>query len=76
MSSTLEKTTEKGSYTSLYPLIPANSLIMKKITRSFIILNTMMKKERKSFTNISIFFLRSWSYIMAYMTMISGKRLK
>lgn len=76
MNSTLEKTTEKGSYTSLYPLIPANSLIMKKITRSFIILNTMMKKERKSFTNISIFFLRSWSYIMAYMTMISGKRLK
>ena len=36
-------------------------LIIKGVTRSFVMLNTMMEIENKSFTNILIPFLRSCS---------------
>ena len=36
-------------------------LIIKSITRSFIMLNTMMENENTGFANISILFLRSCS---------------
>ena len=51
------KNTLKGSYTFLNTLIWANILIRKVLKRSFIMLNTIMENESKSFTNISIF---SW----------------
>ena len=35
-------------------LILANSVIIKSITKSFIVLNSMMENENKSFTNISV----------------------
>ena len=51
--------------------ITQNSI--KSITRSFIILNTMMENENTSFANISISFLR---YSIYAVNMISGKGLK
>ena len=55
----IKKMTRKVSYNFLNTLIQANTLIIKVLTRSFIMLNTMMENERKSFTNISILSLRS-----------------
>ena len=46
------------SYTFLEALILANSLIIKSVTRSFIMLNTMMKNEDE------VIFLGSWLQIM------------
>ena len=56
----------KGSYTFFKKLTHVNSFITKHLTRSSIVLNTMMAKESKSFTDISIFSLRSWSQIMLF----------
>ena len=41
-------------YNFVPPSIWVNSLIVKVLSRSFIMLNTMMENESKSFTNISI----------------------
>ena len=43
--------------------------------RSCIMLNTMAEIKKKSFTNISISFLRSWSHISLTVTMTSEKEL-
>ena len=45
----------------IHILIWAVNFIIKSITRSFIMLNAMMKNENTSFANISIPFLRSCS---------------
>ena len=76
----LNKENKKGSYTFLNTLIRANSLIIKVLTRSFIMLNAMIENESQSFTDISIFlsFLwdlggRSWhlfSFLVIVYTMI------
>ena len=58
MRSSSEKITEKGSYIFLNTLNPQNSLIMKRIPGSFIMLNAKMKNEHKCFTNFFIFLLR------------------
>ena len=62
----------KNSYIFLNSLNWAKNLIMKIIIRSFTIWNTMMVKEYKTFTNISVF-LSSWLQTMVHVTMISGK---
>ena len=49
--------TQNGSYTFLNILIRADKLIIKVLTRSFIMVNTMMEIESTNFTDISIFFL-------------------
>ena len=43
---------------------------------NLITLQTKMENENQSFSNNLIFFLRSWSQIMVYVTMISGKGRK
>ena len=57
---------QKGSHTILNTLIQANTLIIKVLTRIFIMLNTMMENESKSFTDISIFSPRSQSQIIVF----------
>ena len=58
--------TQNGSYTFLNILIRADKLIIKVLTRSFIMVNTMMEIESTNFTDISIFALRSWSQVMVF----------
>ena len=52
-------------------LLWISNFIIKSIIGKFIMLSNMMKEENKSFANISILFLRSYSK-----NMILGKRLK
>ena len=49
-------------YNFIDPLIWANSLFVQVLSRSFVMLNTMMENECKRFTKVSISFLspRSW----------------
>ena len=54
----------------------AINFIIKSITRSFIMLNTIMENENTSFANISIDFLRSCSEHSYAVNMISGKGSK
>ena len=61
----------RSNYNFFIKLIEANSLIVKSIVRSLIMLNTMMGKENESFTYISISF-----EMMVYVIMISGKKSK
>ena len=58
MRSSSEKITGKGSYIFLNTLNRQNSLIMKRIPGSFIMLNAKMKNEHKRFANFFIFLLR------------------
>ena len=58
--------TQNGSYTFLNILIRADKLIIKVLTRSFIMVNTMMEIESTNLTDISIFALRSWSQVMVF----------
>ena len=60
----IKKTTQKGINYFLNLLIQTNSFIIKVLARSFIILNTMMENESKSFTNTFIFPLRSCLQVM------------
>ena len=70
-----ENHTRRQLYFFLNALIQTNCLIIywfdytlidKGLTRSFIKFNTLMENESKRFTNISIFSLKSWSQILAF----------
>ena len=66
--------TGKGSFTFLSTLIRANSLIIKNVTRSFVVLNAMIENENRSFSNILNFFLGSWPKIMVHVERYRNNR--
>ena len=65
---------EKPPILLLNTLIQANSLVLKSLTKSFIMKNTIIGNQNKGLSNTAIIFLRSWSQI--YETMALGRKSK